>query len=355
MGALNLLRPVWNGGTCLDLGRHQIALDPRNSKIDADLITVSHAHFDHVHGFLNPSRKLATSETMKIFQTRTRKRVRNGEVVQYGKDISFGNLKISFHDAGHVLGSAQVKIDDGEETLVFTSDINVVESLTLSKAEILDSDILIIESTYGSPMYAFPPREDVYLQMAEWSAKSLCKQKMPVFCVYPLGKGQEVIKVMNEYTSIPVVVHPAIKDISDIYVEGGIKLNYKSFSDEEGKEILFGGECACIVPSLRAFPSLKGREISSAAVTGWGTRFKARDLNEAFVLSSHADFGQLLDYISESSPSEVYTVYGYTKQFAKHIKRKLGIDAMPITDSTNDYDYFFNRSTKQTKLSKFIK
>jgi len=354
LGALNLLRPIWNGGTCLDLGKHQIILDPRSSKIDADLTTVSHAHFDHIQGFLSPSRKLATLETMEIFQARTRKKVYNGEALQYGKDLSFDDLKISFHDAGHVLGSAQVRINDGEETLVFTSDINVGKSLTLSEAEILDSDILIIESTYGSPMYVFPPREEVYLEMAEWSAQRVCRQKMPVFCVYPLGKGQEVIKVINEYTNIPVVVHPAIKDISDIYTRSGIRLNYRSFSDEEGKEILLGGECACLVPSLRSLPSLKSKEISPAAVTGWGKRFKTRDLDKVFTLSSHADFSQLMDYISESSPSEVYTVYGYTKQFAKHIMRKLGIEAIPITDSVNGPSYSFRKNTKQTRLSSFI-
>ncbi len=336
------------------MGKYQIVLDPRSSKSNADLTTVSHAHFDHIQGFLSPSRKLATSETMKIFQTRTRKKVCKGEAVQYGKNLSFDDLEISFHDAGHVLGSAQVRINDGEETLVFTSDINVGKSLTLSEAEVLDSDILIIESTYGSPMYSFPPREDIYIEMAEWSAQKVCKQKVPVFCVYPLGKGQEVIKVMNEYTNIPAVVHPAIKDISDIYVESGIKLNYRSFSDKEGREILLGGECACIVPSLRSLPSLKSKKISSAAVTGWGTRFKPRDLDKVFTLSSHADFGQLMDYISESSPSEVYTVYGYTKQFAKYIRRKLGIEAMPITDSINDPSYSFRKSTKQTRLSSFI-
>ncbi len=321
------MHPKWSKGIHLNLDNKKIVFDPNSTKTVGDVTAISHAHSDHVSGVTNRSLKITTSSTKKIFETRSRRTLRNVKTLKYGVKQEIGdNITISLHDSGHVLGSSQFKITCDGKTLVYTGDINCVDTFTLKAAEQLESDILIIESTYGAPGWIFPPRSQTVAEILHWIVEQIKTGNLPVFKVYSLGKAQEIIGILNNFTHVPIVVDDVTFKVNEVHNENGFNLTYLQLDSEEGREILHSGECVCVVSSVRKIPSYDKR-IRVASATGWALHFSK---GVSFCLSSHADFNQLLNYVLESGAKKVYTVYGHDKQFANVLKKKYKIAAAPL-------------------------
>jgi len=289
---------------------------------------ISHAHGDHVAGFESKAENFSTIETKEVYTSRGM-RTTNFKPLRCGERVVLSDLEITAHDAGHMLGSAQYEIQTPETSVLYTGDINCREALTTSKAEIVPCDILIIEATYGLPFYVFPERDDVYREVVEWALNQVQNGKTPVFQVYSAGKAQEVIRLLNTFTKVPVVTNSAITKVNDVYTRYGVSMDFIDLDAEEGKELIKKHECAYVIPTSQSYPIDEG--FSRAFVTGWALKFKPRlNGNTAFPLSAHADFIQLVNYVEEAKPKKVYTVHGYKEEFADFIRRKLGINAEPI-------------------------
>ncbi len=160
----------------------------------AELSFVSHAHSDHI---ARHERVIATAATLRFMQHRLRK-VKNALPVPYNRPFELGPLVLELLPAGHVLGSAQLRATLADGTrIVYTGDINTAPSLTAEPAQIAECDILIIESTFGHPRYAFPSRERVFDKLANWCSDHLRNGVTPIVLGYALGKSQEAIAALS--------------------------------------------------------------------------------------------------------------------------------------------------------------
>jgi putative mRNA 3-end processing factor len=333
-------RVGWRNGVTIKLMKDSIHFDPtKKTKIEGPFF-ISHAHSDHLKGIGSTGTGYVTNGTMDILSSRGYKRIDRFRQIQYENSVKVDSLEIIAHNAGHMLGSAQYEIRGPESKILYTGDINYQDMLTTKAAEPIPSDVLIIEATYGHPRYVFPKLMETCMNLVDWTIAEVQRKKLPVFKVYSAGKAQEVIKILNSFTALPVVTHPKITDVCKAYVKNGIKLTYVDANKSEGEELLRGRECVFITTSYSKIPSFN--ECSLATATGWAVQFKMKKVNAAFPLSSHADFNQLVQYVKASKPTCVYTVYGFKEVFATYLSKTLGLKARPL--SYRD----------QTVLSEFI-
>lgn len=177
----------------------------------------------------------------------------------------------------------------------------------------------------------------MYADIVRWAVEEIGKGKVPTFQVYSSGKPQEVVRLFNVYTKIPVVCAPSITRANSVHNERGIKLDYVDASTPEGKRLLKAGGCIYVTSSgADHLP----RNPSRAVATGWAVKAAFRKY-ASFPLSSHADFDQLMRFVAAVNPKVVYIFTGYTDVLAAQIERKFGIKAgpLPVVSQTKLLDF----------------
>ena len=225
-----------------------------------------------------------------------------------------------------MLGSAQFMVNTPHSSVLYTGDINCVNTLTTTAAQPQHCDTLVIEATYGSPFYKFPPRELIYSSIIGWAVDMIKQGSMPCLHVYAAGKAQEIVRLFNVYTRLPVIVNPLLHGVNKTYRSSGHKIEWHPSNTKEGKHILDKDPCVYVTT-----PSDKhhlDRKYSRAYATGWALSLKGR--TTAFPLSSHADFGQLVAFIKACNPRIVYIFTGFADPLRRLLKNRLGIEARAV-------------------------
>ncbi|MEJ5292086.1 MAG: MBL fold metallo-hydrolase [Candidatus Methanosuratincola sp.] len=330
-GAALLLSVKWQNGVLVESNGLSMILDPLKKAGSVDFAFISHAHMDHTHAFTDSSKiKYSTKETATLYEAVADRKTKNVVSCTYGQTLFLHEIRLKAVNSGHVFGSAALLLTAGDVTFFYTGDFNFTDSLTQKAISPQDCDVLVIETTYGRPDFVFPKREDVYDQIVQWAASTIMRGDIPCFLLYPVGKAQEVTRLFNLYTSIPVVTHPSITRANGIVNSFGCGLSFYDLADA-GEEILKSGNCVCLFPT-----SLNSRAIKMvyprakvATVTGWGLTFGKRNADATFVLSSHADYAQLISFVKECNPKKVYTMHGYAEIFSNKLKR-MGYDSVPL-------------------------
>jgi putative mRNA 3-end processing factor len=235
-----------------------------------------------------------------------------------------------------MLGSCQFEVIAPEFTAIYTGDINCVETLTTNPAETKTCDYLVMEATYGHPSYTFPTRSTIYADIIRWATTEIHSGKIPTFQVYSSGKPQDIVKLFNVYTNIPVICSPGISRANAAHNENGFSLEYLESSTAEAKDAVKSGGCVYITTESNHIP----RNASRALATGWALRMPFRNY-AAFPLSSHSDYGQLMQFVSAVNPKKVYVFTGYTDILPIEIERRLGIkaSAIPVLAQTKLLDF----------------
>lgn len=284
---------------------------------------VSHAHADHI---ARHELALVTQATGRLYRHRLGRHYRIQEM-PYRQPIEFGGLRLTALPAGHCLGSAMLLADDGERSLLYTGDFKLGPSATAEEAELPHADVLVMESTFGLPRYRMPPRDDTIAQLLEIVRAAFAADKTPIVHAYPLGKSQEVSKILTA-AGIPVLQHPTIFAVSRIYEECGMHLGdvreYKGPPQE--------GHAIVTLPSgMNEFRLAGLKQTVSIAATGWAidpsTKYRWR-VDHALPLSDHADFDQLIETVRRVEPSEIHCTHGPV-EFVD-ILRDMGFNAFPL-------------------------
>jgi Cft2 family RNA processing exonuclease len=162
----------------------------------------------------------------------------------------------------------------------------------------------------------FPPREQVYAEIADWTSQELKRKQVPMFRVYATGKAQEIIRIINTYLTAPVIVDSTIAKISQVYQSFEIPLDFYNERSTEGREVMRqGGYVYLSSKNLPAKKSLFGHPLSRAVATGWARIFPMKKYDKAFILSAHADFRQLVEYVKKAQPRAVHLTCGNTVTF----------------------------------------
>lgn len=317
----------WANGIQVDTGTSRLLFDPVPGRLLSESwnVFITHAHSDHTYGFSTHANKHSTIETVRIYESLLKREVKNSHALRIGDKMAVDGTEVRVLDAGHMLGSCQYEIATPEFTAIYTGDINYVDTLTTKAAEAKACDYLIIEATYGHPSYVFPKRDSIYADIIRWTMTEITNGKIPTFQVYSSGKPQDLVKLFNVYTKVPVVCNPGIARANSVHTGNGVSLSYLDASTPEGKQALKSGGCVYVTSESDHAPN----NASRAVATGWALRMAFRRY-AAFPLSSHADYGQLMQFVSSVNPKKVYVFTGYSDVLPVEIERRLGIRASPL-------------------------
>jgi Cft2 family RNA processing exonuclease len=315
----------WDGGVSVEYCGTKLIFDP-GRKNRCSEIFITHAHSDHSKGFsFRNCSKFSTGETREIVEAYG-KEIKDWKRLRIRDEFKIGDLEVVCHNAGHVLGSVLYEAITQECNVVYTGDLQFKDSFTLKGARPVPCDILIIECTFGSESFRFPERDTLAQEMVKWALRTIKSGKIPTFKADSLGNAQEITKAFNMYSDLPVVVHWRVAQINEVYRSNGQGLEFLDSRLEEAGDVTSSGECILITPkNVNLADHL---ELEPALVSGWALWSK----KNAFPLSDHADFNQLIEFIDTCKPKTVLTCHGgrFNHTFAKQVEKRLGIQARPL-------------------------
>jgi putative mRNA 3-end processing factor len=221
-----------------------------------------------------------------------------------------------------VLGSVQYEIITQNEIVVYASHINFTDTLITKAAEVAPCDTLILEATFPAASQTLPPRESIIADIVRWALECVGERRVPTFATDPIGNAQELIKVFNTWTELPVIVHPRIARITQIYANNGVGLRFVDAATEEAQSLIGDARCVVIIP--KRFDVTRYGEFRIAHVTGWPT-VAERAAGKVFTLSEQADLNQLLRFVKEARPRTVFTFRGGSKLLAELVSKRFGM------------------------------
>ena len=291
---------------------------------------LSHAHADHAvdgHGEI-----VATPETAAIYRLRHPEWAGAVREVAYGEPVAERGVTLRLVPAGHVLGSAQLHFDSGEDSLLYTGDFKRRRSRTAIAAEAPLARTLLIETTFGLPVFRFPDTPELERRLVEACRETVADGEIPVVLAYSLGKAQEAAAILTE-AGLPTVMHGAAWKLLPVFAAAGLPRPH-SRAYETGPpapgEVLITPPSTVRTPMVRA---IKKRRV--LYLSGWALREASRAEHDADVripMSDHADFDALRAHVREVAPEAVVTLHGFSHEFARILVMD-GIDARPLAGS----------------------
>ncbi|HEY6001978.1 MAG TPA: MBL fold metallo-hydrolase [Anaeromyxobacter sp.] len=317
----------------VEIDRGEIRVAGSSLHLDArrrvECAFVSHAHGDHIG---RHDRTIATAATLALMRHRLGEpKRRKTEALPASLRVPFGlgELTLELFAAGHVLGSAQIRVTRNGVSLGYTGDLCTEPTHAAEPAEVMPCDVLVLESTFGHPRYVFPPKRETLARIGRFVDDALSDGVTPVLLGYALGKAQEILKWLSE-SGYEAAAHPVVHAVNRIYEAQGVPLpNVRALPAEGPRK----GEVVVAPPHLSRSPAMRGvRRRRTAILTGWavdGARFFRADA--AFPLSDHADFPSLVRYARDTGASRVFTVHGHADALA-HSLRKQGLRAEPLRE-----------------------
>jgi putative mRNA 3-end processing factor len=316
-----LIEPTPRGLYC---AAGQFHIDPW-APVDRAVIT--HAHGDH----LRPGSRgyLCASPSAAIVRHRL-----PGDAsiaaVPYGEPVTLDGVRVSFHPAGHVLGSSQVRVERGGEVWVASGDFKLASDPTCAPFEPVRCHAFITEATFGLPIFRWQPPDVIIDEMLAWWDDMRQAGRPAVLFAYALGKAQRVLAELARRTDRPVFIHGALVDVIETYRAAGVTLARTRVATDQPRGTSFAGEL--ILAPVLARGSLWMRRFaghSSAFASGWmrirGAR-RRRGYDRGFVLSDHADWPSLLEAVAASGAPRVFVTHGQTAPLARYLTAR-GFDA----------------------------
>lgn len=295
---------------------------------------LTHAHADHA--FAGSDAYLAASPGVAI----ARHRLGGVDVtgVPYGEPRRLGDASVSFHPAGHVLGSAQIRIEVGGRVTVVAGDYKRAADPTTPVFELLRCDVFVTETTFGLPVFTWPEPASVVDQLVQaWEAERDAGSPFLVYG-YSLGKAQRLLAMLAEHPKRPpepIFVHGAIANINQLYENEGVRLApWEALGDRRG--VALAGRLVLAPPHtrgsawVRRFPGAR-----TALLSGFcrvrGERRRA-NVDRGLVLSDHADYDALHRTIRETEASHVLTTGPHAETFARDLlERGVSAEAVPTS------------------------
>jgi Cft2 family RNA processing exonuclease len=265
---------------------------------------ISHAHIDHM---ARHELALCTPQTAALYNLRFGKRLTRD--LPYRQPVEWGGVRLTTYPAGHCLGSAMLLAEDGDRSLLYTGDFKLGESATAERAELPRAEVLVIESTYGNPLYRHPPRGQVLEEFFTLVEQTIALGRTPVVHAYLLGKSQEVTRLLTG-AGFPVLQHPKVFEVSQVYRQCGVDLG--DCQRYAGKPL--PGHVVVVPPRMHRGTRLSGLQSTvTFAVTGWATHERTRarlGVDHAIPLSDHADYDELFEAVERVSPRVIYCTHG---------------------------------------------
>lgn len=253
-----------------------------------------------------------------------------------------GHPAIDLHPAGHIDGSRAALIHDDGCRILYTGDVCTRARPGIEGFDPVTADVLIIEATYGSPDYEFPPVEDVTDEITEWVEGA---PDVPLILYgYALGRAQRIIRLFEDATDVRLLTTEAIQRYNDI-IAAAIGDRFDTDRYDPGDQLAAGD--ALLVPTHAARREwlqdvIERTDAVTAGFTGWaidpGYQYR-RSVDVGFPLSDHCDYPELLELVDAIDPEIVYTHHGFAKPLARDLTRR-GFDARALMKGQTTLDTF---------------
>ncbi len=308
---------------------------------------ITHAHGDHAR--FGMENYLSHHDSIPIMKIRLGMN-NHYQGVNYDEVTTINGVRISFHPAGHIIGSAQVRLEYKGQIWVASGDYKTVYDGISPAFEPVKCHAFITESTFGLPIYKWAPQQEIFDDINGWWASNADKGKCSVIFGYSLGKAQRILK--NVDTSIgPIFLHGAIYNLNEGLRAVGQDIEYYAKVDSSIKKEEYRRALIVAPPSADGTPWLKRfQPFSLGVASGWmalrGTK-RRRAADKGFVLSDHADWTGLNEAIKATEAEKVFVTHGYTSQFSRWLSDQ-GIEAHTVNKL---FEHQFTESGEEETFS----
>ncbi|MCA9520624.1 MAG: MBL fold metallo-hydrolase [Myxococcales bacterium] len=299
-----------------------------------DLCFVSHAH---VSTTVAHHKVLATDATLRLFRRHEPSQQVRGLVCPYNRPFSLGQLSIELFPAGHILGSAQIRVTKDDLRLVYTGDFSFQRKLTCEAIEVKSCDELIIPAHFAHPRYEFPAIDDGYALLTSEVRRALDDKRVPVVFTATVGTAQEVAKRLAR-EGFNLRLHRSIYEKNKIYVQLGVSLeSCKCFrGTPRPDEVIIWPRNLRSSPAIKSLRRARTILLSGHAVVPGYARQQRVDI--ALPITDSASYSETLDYIERVAPRKIYVAHGYAPSFTAEL-RKRGLDAESLTNEQIGFDF----------------
>jgi putative mRNA 3-end processing factor len=291
---------------------------------------ITHAHSDHARW---GSESYLTAEPGRDVLGRRLGDDVHIETLPYGVVKEINGVRVSLHPAGHILGSAQIRMEQRGRVAVVTGDYKTdVADTTCAPFEPLRCHLLVSECTFGLPIYRWRPQAEVITQIHAWWRASQEQRRTAVLQAYSLGKAQRILAALDLSIG-PILVHGAVEALLPAYQAAGVRLPDVPRADFTNARATRGKALVIAPPGSTASPWIrKFGPVSTALASGWmqirGTR-RRKAVDRGFALSDHADWRALNDTIAASGAEEVWLTHGSTGPMTRWLVER-GVNARSI-------------------------
>lgn len=290
---------------------------------------ITHGHGDHAR--TGHEYYLSTHEALPVIRYRLGEEI-NIEGIAYGEGRSINGVNISFHPAGHIFGSAQIKFEYKGQVWVVSGDYKKSPDPLAGSFEPVKCHTFITESTFGLPVYNWKSDEEITADINNWWEYNKNHGKVSVIAGYSLGKAQRIIKMLD-ISKGKIYTHGAIENINQVLRSQKVNLPETTRLTHEIKKEQLIGSIVIATPSAINSPWMRRLQpYSTGIASGWmslrGAR-RRRSVDRGFPLSDHADWKGLNEAIDATGAERLFVTHGYTSIFSQWLREK-GLDAQPV-------------------------
>ena len=291
---------------------------------------ITHAHADHARRGM--SHYLAHDQSKEVMKLRLGKDIQL-QTIGYGEMLQLNGVTLSLHPAGHIPGSAQVRLEYQGKVAVVSGDYKVEDDGLSTPFEAIKCHEFVSECTFGMPIYDWEPQADVFQQINDWWRANAEQGLNSIIFAYSLGKAQRVLQHLQPEIG-PVFVHGVIANTNEALAADGLILPEAIRVNQDLPKSAYKGALIIAPPAVMNSPWMtKFSPYRTASCSGWmnirGIR-KRSSLDQGFVLSDHADWKGLIAAITATDAEKVYLTHGSTAIFGKFLQEEKGIDAVAL-------------------------
>ena len=286
---------------------------------------ITHAHSDHArpgshyylcHHFTKPLLQLRLGDN-------------NYESIGWKETVTINGVHISLHPAGHIIGSAQVRVEYKDEVWVVSGDYKTEDDGVSTAFEPVPCNVFITESTFGLPIYKWKKQQVIFNEIKSWVNDNYAAGRTSVVIAYSLGKAQRILQPLAQ-TGLPIFAHGAVFNVHQTLVNNGWQLPLVNRVAFETPKNDMAGNIIIAPSGAESSPWMKRFAPYSVGIcSGWMQvrgNVRRKNADAGFVLSDHADWEGLLTAVKATGATKVYSTHGFQSAFARYLTEQ-GIEA----------------------------
>ncbi|UXI67048.1 ligase-associated DNA damage response exonuclease [Tahibacter amnicola] len=281
---------------------------------------ITHGHGDHARPGMG--QYLVASAGKGVLQWRLGDQ--DFRVADYAEALTLGATRVSFHPAGHVLGSSQVRIECNGEVWVISGDYKRQADPTCEPFEVVRCDTFITEATFALPVYRWPDTPAVAHDILQWRDACAAEGEAAILFCYALGKAQRILAELAALTDQPALVHGAIAAGVAVYQQAGIPMLATLPVSDATPAGGFGGQLVLAPPAAAGSAWMRRfRRAQTAFASGWmrlrGNR-RRRNVDRGFIVSDHADWPSLLHTVEQTGARRIIATHGASDSLVRFLR-----------------------------------